>query len=400
MSCGTPITGGYRQPQAANVTRGARPGYSLDGMRICHACGAIAPTDRQACSICSQPFSRLEERAPNRPDGAYWAMLRTELTCRQCGSKSPIDEPEVDGTVTCQRCETIQALDLGVWRDGFAHAHAVADLSGPGLEGRVSSGGAIEGRNPYLPIGITNTTSTLELTGMSMSGGVMRTRNLSISASPGHPLCGVCHTPIEAELQGATQVATRCPTCGDRASYEMPASLPSLHAGLVLSIADDHRTDRPDARIQSTSAGMVVALHCPSCGGAIDVQVGEHAATCQFCKASCRIPSRTLLSLKKQNELPRPWWVLFRGPSPKRRELQRAQIEPQDVKQFLGGHGLEDPPVDRSQRSKNLDLAFSVVVGLAMLVAVSVVFFAPVIWGWVHGQGSDVPTPPLPWQHP
>src|SRR5262245_21435398 len=80
MSCGTPLAGGYRQPQANTAQPGVRPGYSASGMRICHSCGAIAPTERQGCSICQHPFSRLEERAPERPDGGYWAQLRTELT--------------------------------------------------------------------------------------------------------------------------------------------------------------------------------------------------------------------------------------------------------------------------------------------------------------------------------
>ncbi len=400
MSCGGRVASGYRQPQG-NAVASVRPGYSSDGIRICHSCGAIAPTERQGCSICQQPFSRLAERAPERPDGAYWAQMRTELTCRQCGSKSPIDAPDLEGTVTCAACGTIQAFDVDVWTSAFEHAHAVADLAGPDVEGRGGST-SIAALNPFSAIGISNTTGTLELTGMNISGGVMRTRNLSVSASPGHPLCGVCHTPVEAIVSGGN-VSTRCPTCGDQAQYAMPQGLTAMHSPLVLVIADDLRTDRPEARVNATSAGMVVALNCPSCGGAIDVQVGERAATCRFCKASCRIPQRTLLSLKKQNERPRPWWALFRGPSPKRRELEsgaNAAVNP------FAGHsfgesaevarGLEDPPTSASPNAKLVARALSIVVPLAVFFVVGVVCFMPVVWGWLNGYGSTTEPPPLP----
>lgn len=404
MSCGTSLAGGYRQPQAPTTGR-ARPGYSTDGMRICHACGAIAPTDRQGCSICGHAFARLEERAPERPDGAYWAQIRTELTCRQCGAKSPIDEPELEGTVTCAACATVQAFDTSVWKEALAHAHGVADLAGPSPEGRGGSS-PIADRNPYLPIGISNTTSTLELTGMSIAGGVMRTRNLAVSASPGHPLCSVCHTPVEARIDGGTRISTQCPTCGDKAAYQMPAGLSSMHSPLVLVLADDQRVDRPEARLNATSAGMVVALHCPSCGGAIDVGTGERAATCPFCKTACRIPQRTLLSLKKQNQKPRPWWALFRGPSPKRIELERAaQPTPYAANPYASPErdavrGLEDPPLDTSQTARMADLALQVGLPLAVFFVVSAVLFLPVIWGWLNGYGSDTPPPALPIPYP
>jgi hypothetical protein len=184
----------------------------------------------------------------------------------------------------------------------------------------------------------------------------------------------------------------------------MPSALTHLHAPLVLTICDEHRIDRPEAKINATSAGMVVALHCPSCGGAIDVQVGERSASCPFCKTACRIPSRTLLSLKKQNDRPRPWWALFRGPSPKRIELEQPVLNP------FGGHPaepmdgpsgqLEDPPANVSRNAKLADRAFAVVVPLVVFVVVSAVLFAPVIWGWIHGYGSDTPPPELPFPYP
>lgn len=407
MSCGNALGGGYRaqQPQSYGAAP-VRAGYSTDGMRICHGCGAIAPTQRTSCAICEQPFTRLEERAPERADGGYWAQIRTELTCRQCGSKSPIDEPDVDGTVTCLSCGTVQAFDVDAWEDAFKHAHAVADLAGPSPEGRnPTPGTSIAGQNPFTPIGISNTTGTLELTGMSISGGVMRTRNLTIQASPGHPLCGICHTPVDAQVSGTT-IQTRCPTCSDAAQYRMPDGVREQYGAVVCTICDEHRTDRPEARMNATSAGMVVALHCPSCGGAIDVNVGEHFATCKFCKTACRIPARTLLSLKKGTGKPRPWWVMFRGPSPKRQELEEMGANPYAVRSAPrsdddgAGRGLEEAPIARSPRDKQIDLVVQVVVPLAMLAVVGAVFFLPILWNWVNGAGSDSVGPPMPFPYP
>ncbi|MFO0682287.1 MAG: zinc ribbon domain-containing protein [Sandaracinus sp.] len=401
MACGMQLAGGYREPQAPAMSTGPRAGFSRDGMRICHSCGAIAPTDRQACSICAHPFSRLEERAPERADGAYWAMIRTELTCRQCGGKSPIDEPDVEGTVTCLSCHTIQAFDTSIWEEAFAHAHAVADLAGPDPEGRTRGSTSIAADNPYASIGVGNTTSTLELTGMNISGGVMRTRNLAVAVSPGHPLCTVCHTPIDARMEPGARVVTRCPTCGDGGTYSLPYAVTQQYAQLVLAISEDLRVDRPDAQVKATAAGMVAALHCPSCGGAIDVAPGERAATCPFCKTVCRIPQRTLLSLKKQNDRPRPWWALFRGPSPKRVELERGMSAPAEMafsssRGDGGGPPLEEPRKRVDPVRDRLDLAIRIAVPLAVLGFVAVVFFLPVVWGWLNGYGSDTPPPPLP----
>ncbi len=380
---------------------GARPGFSRDGMRICHGCGAIAPTERSSCAICHRAFTSGELRAPIRQDRAYWAQIRTELTCRQCGKKSPIDEPDLDGTINCVHCSTLQAFDMDAWEEGFAHAQSVADLAGPSPEGRGgASGVSIAGRNPFVAIGITNTSATLEMTGMSISGGVMRTRNLSMAVSPGHPLCQQCATPIDASVHGS-RVSTRCPGCGDTAAYEVPREAKGLCRGLLLTIADEHRVDRPEARMNATSAGMVIALHCPSCGGAIEAQQGEHFATCQFCKTSSRIPSRTLLSLKKHKDGATPWWALFHGPSPKRSELERGRDDDDDddsdehVVDVPRG-SLEDPPMDVSATEKYLRYAVGAIVPVSIFVVVSAVFFFPIVWGWLHGYGSTTPPPPLP----
>jgi hypothetical protein len=152
---------------------------------------------------------------------------------------------------------------------------------------------------------------------------------------------------------------------------------------------------------------MVAALHCPSCGGAIDVQMGERSATCPFCKTACRIPSRTLLSLKKSNDRPRPWWALFRGPSPKRQELEQERPAAQPLNPYAadptptpGGRGLEDPPQRVTNNALLADRILRVALPLLVLGVVSIVLFMPVVWGWLNGFGSDTPPPPLPFPWP
>ena len=43
-----------------------------------------------------------------------------------------------------------------------------------------------------------------------------------------------------------------------------------------------------------------------------------------------------------------------------------------------------------------IERAFSIVVPLAVLAIVSVVFFMPILWGWLNGYGSDTTPPPFP----
>jgi deleted-in-malignant-brain-tumors protein 1 len=313
-------------PQAAQPAMRARPGVVAvgRGMPVCHACGALAPSGRASCEVCQQPIGSSLEAVPPRSDDLCFAQVRTEITCRQCGGSFPLDEPELEEAVTCPRCATTQAFELGAWGEAFELAHCIADVHGPRGERFRRELGA---RDPHPEIGRGTAVAELRLTGMTIEGGVMKSRNLRASCAPGQPLCTKCGSPREpleaTGLRAAPELQLRCVGCGDTARYAIPSVARSLAPGVVGFVAEALRTDRPEARLDMTSAGMVIALRCPSCGGGLNVSPGSHAATCAFCKTESRIASRTLLALKSTDAAAAPWWVVFRGDAAARRELAR-----------------------------------------------------------------------------
>lgn len=386
----------------------ARPGFVAAGrgMAVCHHCGIIAPTQRQTCSRCERPIGTSLEAVPPSEDGTLWAHVRCTFTCRQCGQASPLDEPELDGVVSCPHCNATQAFDVSAWEEGLAHAHAVVDLAGPGPEGRFPTPGtSIAGRNPFADLGVGHTSAELRLSGMSIENGVVKTRNLWVEASPGHPLCQRCGSPLGAQLLGS-ELVTRCVGCGDGARYAVDPRVPRLTPGLRGIAADALRADRRDARLDQTSAGMVMSLRCPQCGAGLTVPEGAHGVECTFCKTSCRIPSRTLLALKQGDREPAPFWVLFSGPSAQRRELERGDLVTgvsaaavaqagRRVAASLGlasASGIEPAPKEETPASARLRLAVNVVVPLALVALVGLVGFWKIVGAWAEGRTShDVP---------
>ena len=269
-------------------------------------------------------------------------------------------------------------------------------------------GGSVPGGNPFAEIGVSRASATLEATGMSIEGGVMKTRNLALVATPGQPLCGTCGSPLEVEAHGEV-ARTRCIGCGDRAEYRFPARAKQMAPGLVAAIGDELRVDRPDARLDATSAGMVVAVRCPSCGGGLDIPEGAHSARCTYCGTQCRIPSRTLLALRKSPGEAAPWWVLFRGPSALRDRLTRGGtvVEPDERE--------SDAPAPQYARLKNgkvsllpmleaehtpaenaIAWALQIAVPLVVLALVGVTMFGPVVLSWAQGRMSKETIPYVP----
>lgn len=397
-----PIAGGAAPAAfapAAVAMPSARPGFVAAGrgMAICHGCGAIAPTRTATCGTCHAAIGTSLEAVPPRADGAYWVQVRSELTCRQCGKRSPLDALDLDGSVSCGHCGAAQAFDVDVWRDALAHAHAVGDLAAPELRGRE---GALPGGNPFADVGVTRASATLEATGMSIEGGVMKTRNILLAATPGQPLCTACGSPLDVEAHGDV-ARTRCVGCGERAEHRFPARARQMAPGLVAAIGDDLRVDRPDARLDATSAGMVVAVRCPSCGAGLDVPEGAHAARCTYCGTQCRIPSRTLLALRKSPGAAPPWWLLFHGSSAMRDRLARGGT----VVEVEDDHEEDEAPRPRRKRAKKHKLlpmvetvrtpaenavawALQIAVPLVVLALVGVVAFGPVVLAWAQGRMS------------
>jgi len=404
------------QPQPFAAPSSARPGFVAAGrgMAICHRCGIIAPTKRSTCARCEAPIGTSLEAVPFASDGSLWAQVRCKITCRQCGQPSAIDEPELDGTITCPQCNAMQAFDTSAWEEAFAFAHGVVDLAGPDPEGRFPTPGRpLTRANPHSSIGVQHTFGEISLSGMAIEGGVQKTRNLQLACSPGHPLCKKCGCALATQV-GRDSLETRCPSCGDGATYSLDGRMPQLTPGLIGAAAEALRSDRREAHLDQTSAGMVISLKCPQCGAGLSVLQGAHSVDCTFCNTSCRVPSRTLLALKKGVSEPAPWWVLFRGPSQKRAQLERGgddedggaaidiealvrQAQKQgkqkrNLADLLNKGGIEPAPSEEEPTSRILRWGVHIAVPLLVLALVALVGYWKILGAWAHGNTSyEVP---------
>jgi predicted RNA-binding Zn-ribbon protein involved in translation (DUF1610 family) len=327
------------------------------------------------------------QAAPARSDGCAWVQVRTEITCRHCGHRSPLDALDFDGASTCAACHLTQAFDTSAWTDVLAHAHAVADLNGCDLDGRNSS---LAKSNPFAEIGISETHSRVDFTGMKTDRGVIRTRHVSIMAAPGHPLCESCGSPIEVEVHSLS-ARTHCPGCGERADYQMPPQVKAIAPGLVLAMGEPLRTDRPEAKLDATSAGMAIAVRCPNCGAALDLLDGKHFITCVYCKTHCRIPNRTLLAMRRGGDTAEPYWLLFRLPSAKRAQLdkRRQRSNTRKAEEDENPEALERAPLERNQGAELFAWMLQISLPLAILALVGMMSFAGVVFAWMQGYTSS-----------
>jgi hypothetical protein len=88
-------------------------------------------------------------------------------------------------------------------------------------------------------------------------------------------------------------------------------------------IGDEHRTDRPAAKVAAKlDAAGVAALTCPSCGAGLPVEPGADLATCSFCHTTSRVARKGWARASGAAPTFEPFWVLLEGPSKRRRVLQ------------------------------------------------------------------------------
>jgi len=297
----------YRTPGGTPPSQAA----PAPAISICRRCGVVAPASGTACEVCKQPLAEMRIEVPAPSPDAYWVAVRCGFTCNQCKFLAPLDALDADGAVDCAHCGLHQRFEVSLWGPALGFAHAVGDLAGPAPEGRNPHPALwIGGENPHHRIGDTSTFARTE-------SGV-----LAIEATPGHPVCRVCHAPLNVTIPGPGHAHTSCARCGASAKYAVADSARELSSGLVAAVADEHRTDRLRAHAKPTQAG-VLALSCPSCGAPLTPPDSGGVASCTFCKAACIVPLR--VRARARNETPEPdvWWLLFQGPSEKRRELEQ-----------------------------------------------------------------------------
>jgi hypothetical protein len=289
-------------------------GTAKISLQICPGCGRIAPTARDACEVCEtgleQPLT-----APELPEGAYAVAVHCEFQCRQCGKLAPLNHLDIDGSVVCAHCQLDQAFDVGAWKEALRLAHGVGDLAGPTAEGRHPHPRySIAGANPGTVIGKRDTLLRSTQNSTHVDDGVRTTRSLRLEASPGYPLCPACRVPLDVTLEKETST-TRCPRCGDRATYETPPSARKLHHGLRGVQAEDHRRDHEDVRLDIRAGGGSVAVACPGCGATMAAHGETKVVVCEFCQTVSRIPDKVLQETFHITPEKETWWLWFRGPS-------------------------------------------------------------------------------------
>jgi hypothetical protein len=289
-------------------------------MQVCTQCGIIAPTKHTRCTACGATLSPgAQPTAPDRPDGRYWVQVRVTFQCRQCEHMSPLNHVDVDGTFTCQRCQFEQAADASIWRSGLRFCHDVGDLAGPSPEGRAPDP-VIRIHDEYADIGISRASAEIHINDVVSDQNGRHTRNLHVEASPGVPLCERCRRPLEVEVTGAGELATRCGGCGEAARYSAQKAT-FVYARLVGAISSEHRADRADARLHQPTAGGAVAIECPKCNAPLTIGKDDQFVTCRFCGTASKVPARMRSKLFRETIEPERWWLLFEGPSQKREAL-------------------------------------------------------------------------------
>jgi hypothetical protein len=276
-------------------------------------------------------------------------VLESSFQCRGCGLRSPLDTFCLEAEIDCPRCGMTQAFDTEQWIDALNHAHAVADLSGPPPNGQGSlrHGQPLLGDNPYAKLGVEFTFAELQQSGMTISAAGMTQKSLHVKVATGHPVCPAGHGPVLVELDGRGNTRVTCSQCNAPAIYALPPKATEFVAACVGVIDEEHRSDRPRVRVMPSAGGAgAIALTCPACSAALPVAPDSSVVTCQFCKAVSLIPKRTLAKLSPQIK-GQPFWLLFRGPSAKRKEIageQRPGSAPED-----SNDDDSDPPVPAPQ---------------------------------------------------
>ena len=267
---------------------GAREAPSVNAMRVCAGCGAIAPTDpgtqaTQACMICMASLAVVEHVEPRR-DGVMFAMVvEVDFQCTSCGQRSALGSLAAPPEVLCRRCGKSQAFDVSQWKQSLAHAHAVADLAGPPLAGQGSlrHGMPLAGANPFGSVGVGLTFAELEQSALQPGTGGAAHESLRVKVSTGHPVCPEKHGPLLVKLDGRGGTEVRCVECGTATRHVLPRLATELAPGCCGVIDDACRTDL----IASAAPGQAPPP-------------------------------------------PRPFWLLFRGPSRARDEARETVPRP------------------------------------------------------------------------
>ncbi len=325
----TPTTGA---PDAARATMPAAMPRSP--FRICAHCGANVPPVLQACGACDGPVSSAIS-IPYPPEGLMFVQVRLTLKCAQCGTKSPIDTPNMSGRYFCFGCGRDQGFDTDLWKERLIR---IANIVGDGFwtnlrvyppwppitpeEDWLEDQDGWDDVAPIMPnlmqnflpkIGLERPRLTMEQEGTVFGAGGIKTASYDVAYYPGHPLCAGCLSPVEVFFPrpGAAQVVCRACQVNEThvASPELLGECPEL----VAAVAPDLVEGRASVRVEQRGGTAALAILCPHCGSPITPSGADRVVTCTFCRTSSVLPERVTGAAGKP-PAPSAWWMVLRAP--------------------------------------------------------------------------------------
>ena len=362
-------------------------------MEICFSCGTIAPEQSKTCSRCNNTLQGNRGKPGQMPKGLNWARFDGHFLCRSCGFDIQINYLDTDGAILCTQCGIDQRFNWERWEGLLVHAHNVADLCGRAAPGNDTPIWEVmknfEGdnlRDIYGKVGKSH--SLVSLSEAELFEGF----KYEFNASPGHPVCKKCNVPLDVKnMQGGLTVS--CPDCEEIQTYTLPQKA-SQYESLKGVVAPEHQSGLEMARQERQDGSGAIALTCPKCAGNIDQAAKEGFATCPYCGTSLFVPS-SLLKSNSTQQPPRPWWLLFEGPSVLRNKLEKQVRRVKKRKEETNKRQAGKKNIQTEVKSKKaggfwgfVASAFGkhpVIFILSLIVGINVLFFIPKVLGLLFG---------------
>jgi hypothetical protein len=334
-------------------------------VRICGRCGVYGPSDGRLCDGCG---AELRTSARSVPTSSHrCASVRLEVRCASCGRFTPVPSLAPGRAVPCARCGDDVPLPERTWTAILDRAHAVADLLGEHPEGQEPSGFAIDEVNPFAAMARRRAVVVFAADEADALAGWLPD-DVRARIAPGVPLGGDDYEPIQIRPESPGAITTRSALTSAR--YAVDVRAVGLHRQLLGVVADEHHDPRDEPDVAVVGA---TGARCPGCGAAFQLAGSAVRVRCETCDLVSHVPAALRL---RTDPDPRPeaWWLVFDGPSPYRRFLERHPStwdEPYPDERPLGGFARRD----RAQQ-----LLYALGVPTVVLLVVGALALLP---GWL-----------------
>ena len=293
-------------------------------LSLCAGCGAAVASSLSRCGVCGVDYSTATTGG-TLGETERWARLECHFRCTSCGTQSPINHLDLDGAVDCAHCGLEQAFDVGSWTRILSTAHDVVDLAAtdPAVRNADHSS-KLRLENPYHHVGAAMADRT-----WSEPTAVAGRSELTLRVSPGHPLCEACKLPFHVDARQPGSLRLSCTGCGATQTHCMPPTTATFCAAVGAVAASAHRTDMATANSQLTSTGAA-SVTCPQCGAPLPTDTHSTTAVCGYCRTQALISSKLWFRLGVSEPRTEPIWLLFRGRSSRRGQLESkdANVDP------------------------------------------------------------------------